>query len=45
MVCAQDKSPDVRQSAFALSGDLARNCYEQLKPIVPILIPILAINI
>lgn len=30
--CLQDKTPDVRQSAFALVGDLAKACISVLKP-------------
>eukprot|EP00884_Botryococcus_braunii_P019984 jgi/Botrbrau1/666/Bobra.0161s0050.1 len=32
MQCCQDPSPDVRQSAFALVGDLARFAFPQLQP-------------
>ena len=32
--CCQDPSPDVRQSAFALVGDLSRVCAPHLQPVV-----------
>jgi len=32
-VCLQDESPDVRQSAFALVGDLAKLCAPHLAPV------------
>ena len=34
-LCAQDVSPDVRQSAFALVGDLAKAAAGHLAPVVP----------
>lgn len=34
MVCLQDMLPDVRQSAFALVGDLARTCPAYLNPVL-----------
>ncbi|GMH45796.1 hypothetical protein BSKO_13759 [Bryopsis sp. KO-2023] len=30
--CCEDEAPDVRQGAFALVGDLARSCMQQLLP-------------
>ena len=32
--CCQDPSPDVRQSAFALVGDLSRVCAPHLLPVI-----------
>lgn len=32
--CCQDPSPDVRQSAFALVGDLSRVCAPHLHPVI-----------
>lgn len=32
--CCQDPSPDVRQSAFALVGDLSRVCAPHLHPVL-----------
>lgn len=36
--CCQDPSSDVRQSAFALVGDLARSCWDQVRPALPALL-------
>ena len=32
--CCQDPSPDVRQSAFALVGDLSRTCAPHLQAVI-----------
>eukprot|EP00698_Gefionella_okellyi_P022922 TRINITY_DN768_c0_g1_i3.p1 TRINITY_DN768_c0_g1~~TRINITY_DN768_c0_g1_i3.p1 ORF type:complete len:770 (+),score=173.96 TRINITY_DN768_c0_g1_i3:391-2700(+) len=40
--CARDSDNDVRQSTFALIGDLAKSCMETLRPALPDFIPILA---
>ncbi|KAI1726802.1 HEAT-like repeat domain-containing protein [Ditylenchus destructor] len=44
-VCAQDSTNEVRQSSFALLGDLAKACYAHLQPSVHQFIPILAQNL
>uniref|UniRef100_A0A915E4P1 Transportin-1 n=1 Tax=Ditylenchus dipsaci TaxID=166011 RepID=A0A915E4P1_9BILA len=44
-LCAQDSTNEVRQSSFALLGDLAKACYVHLQPTVHQFIPILAANL
>ncbi|KAL1921910.1 uncharacterized protein VTP21DRAFT_10552 [Calcarisporiella thermophila] len=39
--CFTDPVPDVRQSAFALLGDLAASCFAHLKPFLPQWLPII----
>lgn len=34
----QDASADVRQSAFALVGDLAQNCMQYVRPALPLIL-------
>jgi hypothetical protein len=43
--CMKDRGPDVRQSAFALVGDLAKNCIFHLKPFLPEFITMLTNNL
>ncbi|CAJ0587206.1 unnamed protein product, partial [Mesorhabditis spiculigera] len=44
-VCALDPTPEVRQSCFALIGDLAKACYHHLSPQVADFITILSANL
>lgn len=41
----QDTNAEVRQSTFALIGDLAKSCYQHLQPLVHGFLPVLAANI
>lgn len=43
--CVKDLDPDVRQSAFALLGDLAKTCMGHLRPFVDRFLPIAARNL
>lgn len=43
--CMQDVLPEVRQSSFALLGDLTKACYFYVKPFVGEFLPILGINL
>jgi len=43
--CMQDPQCDVRQSAFALIGDLSKNCIQHLFPFLPQFLPILCNNL
>jgi len=43
--CAKDPDPDVRQSAFALLGDLAKACIGHLKPHLGKFVPLATANI
>ncbi|KAF7639288.1 Importin N-terminal domain-containing protein [Meloidogyne graminicola] len=43
--CSQDPTNEVRQSSFALLGDLSKACYSYLQPNVHQFIPILAQNL
>lgn len=43
--CSQDAMPEVRQSSFAFLGDLAKACYQHIKPHIPLFMPILAENL
>uniref|UniRef100_A0A8R1XN05 Transportin-1 n=1 Tax=Onchocerca volvulus TaxID=6282 RepID=A0A8R1XN05_ONCVO len=43
--CAMDSSAEVRQSSFALLGDLSKACYHYLQPHINIFLPILAQNL
>ncbi|GMT14401.1 hypothetical protein PFISCL1PPCAC_5698, partial [Pristionchus fissidentatus] len=43
--CAADPMPEVRQSAFAVLGDLIKNCYHLVQPVVHEFTPILVNNI
>nr|CAD2130311.1 unnamed protein product [Meloidogyne enterolobii] len=44
-ICSQDSTNEVRQSSFALLGDLSKACYSYLQPNVHQFIPILAQNL
>jgi transportin-1 len=37
--------PEVRQSSFALLGDLTKACFQHVKPFIPEIMPILGQNI
>mmetsp|Transcript_74295 Transcript_74295/g.124000 ORF Transcript_74295/g.124000 Transcript_74295/m.124000 type:complete len:895 (+) Transcript_74295:39-2723(+) len=41
LLCMRDETPDVRQSAFALVGDLAKACYHSLLPVLAEYLPVL----
>lgn len=41
----QDPLAEVRQSSFALLGDLTKACFQHVKPVIPEIIPILAQNL
>ena len=43
--CMLDPLPEVRQSAFALLGDLTKACFKLVQPHVDQLVPILARNL
>lgn len=43
--CMQDKMPEVRQSSFALLGDLTKACFRHVKPHINDFIPILGQNL
>jgi transportin-1 len=43
--CMQDASEDVRQSAFALLGDLVKACHLHLVPVLPTYLPVLVNNL
>uniref|UniRef100_A0A1I8F0A0 Importin N-terminal domain-containing protein n=1 Tax=Wuchereria bancrofti TaxID=6293 RepID=A0A1I8F0A0_WUCBA len=43
--CSMDSSAEVRQSSFALLGDLSKACYHYLQPHINIFLPILAQNL
>uniref|UniRef100_A0A5K3G1Q8 TNPO1 protein n=1 Tax=Mesocestoides corti TaxID=53468 RepID=A0A5K3G1Q8_MESCO len=43
--CAQDPQPDVRQSTFALLGDLTKVCFAHIKPQVSSFMNLLAQNL
>jgi len=43
--CMQDQDVDVRQSSFALVGDLAKCCINELNPVLNQYIPLLTSNI
>eukprot|EP00741_Cyanophora_paradoxa_P008025 tig00001239_g7764.t1 len=43
--CAKDQAPDVRQSAFALVGDLAKSCHRHLQPHLKEFVPVLLQNL
>ncbi|KAI8990158.1 armadillo-type protein [Pilobolus umbonatus] len=40
-ICIQDEVAEVRQSAYALLGDLAISCFEHIRAIVPQFMPLL----
>ena len=43
--CVQDSMPEVRQSSFALLGDLTKACFNHVHPTIPEFMPILAQNL
>uniref|UniRef100_A0A672QJD9 Transportin-1 n=1 Tax=Sinocyclocheilus grahami TaxID=75366 RepID=A0A672QJD9_SINGR len=43
--CMQDKMPEVRQSSFALLGDLTKACFQHVKPCIANFMPILGSNL
>ncbi|XP_077981627.1 transportin-1-like isoform X3 [Glandiceps talaboti] len=43
--CMQDKMPEVRQSSFALLGDLTKACFQHVKPNIGDFLPILGQNL
>ena len=45
LVCLQDSFPELRQSAFALTGDLCKSCIQFITPVAPQLIEIILRNL
>ncbi|XP_033636471.1 transportin-1-like isoform X1 [Asterias rubens] len=43
--CMQDKMPEVRQSSFALLGDLTKACFKHVKPCIVDFLPVLGQNL
>uniref|UniRef100_A0AAQ6ILE1 Transportin-1 n=1 Tax=Anabas testudineus TaxID=64144 RepID=A0AAQ6ILE1_ANATE len=43
--CMQDKMPEVRQSSFALLGDLTKACFQHVKSCIADFMPILGTNL
>lgn len=43
--CMQDPMPEVRQSSFALLGDLTKACFQHVRPCIPDFLPILGQNL
>uniref|UniRef100_U5EWX2 Putative nuclear transport receptor karyopherin-beta2/transportin importin beta superfamily n=1 Tax=Corethrella appendiculata TaxID=1370023 RepID=U5EWX2_9DIPT len=43
--CMQDSMPEVRQSSFALLGDLTKACFQHVAPFISDFLPILAQNL
>merc|ERR1719242_309616 len=43
--CVQDSMPEVRQSSFALLGDLTKACFPHVHPCIPEFMPILSGNL
>ncbi|TRZ01377.1 hypothetical protein DNTS_034929 [Danionella cerebrum] len=43
--CMQDTMPEVRQSSFALLGDLTKACFLHVKPCVAEFMPVLGLNL
>ncbi|KAJ8670378.1 hypothetical protein QAD02_001637 [Eretmocerus hayati] len=43
--CMQDHMPEVRQSSFALLGDLTKACFQHVLPCIPDFMPILSQNL
>ncbi|GAB6026614.1 Transportin-1 [Chamberlinius hualienensis] len=43
--CMQDSMPEVRQSSFALLGDLTKACFQHVHPCIPEFLPILGQNL
>lgn len=44
VVFSQDKMPEVRQSSFALLGDLTKACFQHVKPCIGMWLNILTLN-
>ncbi|XP_060536964.1 transportin-1 [Cylas formicarius] len=44
-LCMQDSMPEVRQSSFALLGDLTKACFQHVKPHISSFLPILGQNL
>lgn len=44
-LCMQDSMPEVRQSSFALLGDLTKACFQHVQPHIPDFLPILGQNL
>ena len=45
LTCLQDSFPELRQSAFALTGDLCKSCVQFISPVAPQLIDIILRNL
>ena len=45
LMCLQDSFPELRQSAFALTGDLCKSCVQFITPVAPQLIEIILRNL
>merc|ERR1719376_1008721 len=43
--CMQDPMPEVRQSSFALLGDLTKACFQHVRPFISDFMPILGANL
>ncbi|CAG2183099.1 unnamed protein product, partial [Oppiella nova] len=43
--CMQDPMPEVRQSSFALLGDLTKACFQHVNPCIGEFLPILGQNL
>ena len=41
----RDPTSDVRQSAYALVGDLAKACIDVLRPVLPDYLPLLTMQV
>jgi transportin-1 len=41
----KDEASDIRQSAFAFIGDLAKTCITHLRPFVPLYMPLMVLNL
>lgn len=44
-LCMKDPMPEVRQSSFALLGDLTKACFQHVRPKIPDFLPILGQNL
>lgn len=44
-ICMTDTMPEVRQSSFALLGDLTKACFQHVKPHIGIYLPLLGQNL
>lgn len=45
LLCMQDPMPEVRQSSFALLGDLTKACFQHVHPWISDFLPILGQNL